>query len=100
MNQVKKAVQIAEVKHPLTDGWRHVWIFDHSSCHGAMAEESLDLSKMNINPGGKQQVMQDGFWNGKPHKMNYALGVPKGLHTVFEEGGVKTKGGILGMLTK
>ena len=92
MEQVEKAVEIAEIKYPLTDGWRHVWIFDHSSCHGAMAEDSLDVNKMNVNPGGKQRVMRDGFWNGKPQKMNYALGVPKGLRAVLEERGVNTKG--------
>ena len=41
MKQMKMAVKIAEVKYPKSDGWRHVWIFDHSSCHGAMAEDSL-----------------------------------------------------------
>ena len=41
MEQLEKAVQIAEVKYPPADGWKHVWIFDHSSCHGAMAEPRL-----------------------------------------------------------
>ena len=92
MGQIEKAVEIAEVKYPLSEGWKQVWIFDHSSCHGAMADDSLDVSKMNVNPGGKQRVMRDGFWNGKPQKMNYALGIPKGLRTVLEERGVSTKG--------
>ena len=35
--QMKKAIKIAEFKYPKSDGWRHVWIFDHSSCHAAMA---------------------------------------------------------------
>ena len=90
--QLEKAVEIAEVKYPIADGFRHVWIFDHSSCHGAMAEDSLDVSKMNVNPGGKQRVMHDGWWNGKPQKMNYSLGIPKGLRAVLEERGVNTKG--------
>ena len=92
MEQLKKAVQIAEVKYPIADGWKHVWIFDHSSCHGAMADDSLDVNKMNVNPGGKQRVMRDGFWNGKLQKMNYTIGVPKGLRVVLEERGVNTKG--------
>ena len=65
MEQVAKAVEIAEVKYLFTDGWRRVWIFDHSSSHGAMAEDSLDASKTNVNSEGKQRVMQDGVWNGK-----------------------------------
>ena len=91
MEQVEKCVEIAEVKYPLSEGWRHVWIFDHSSCHGAMAEDSLDVNKMNVNPGGKQRVMRDGFWNGKVQKMNFSLGVPKGLCAVLEERGISTR---------
>ena len=67
MTQIEMAVKIAEVKYPKEDGWRHVWIFDHSSCHSAMAEDSHDDNKMNVGPGGKQRVMQDGFWNGNSH---------------------------------
>ena len=61
MKQMEMAVRIAEVKYPKSDDWRHVWIFDHSSCHGAMADNPLDVSKMNVGPGGKQRVMHDGF---------------------------------------
>ena len=43
---------------------------------------------MNVNPGGKQRVMRDGFWNGKPQKMNFALGVPKGMGIVLAEKGI------------
>ena len=56
-----------------------------------MAEDSLNVSKMNVKPGGKQRVMRDGWWNGKPQKMNYSLGVPKGLRVVFEERGFNTR---------
>ena len=87
---MKKAIKIAEFKYPKNDGWRHVWIFDHSSCHAAMAEDSLDVTKMNVNPGGKQRVMRDGYWNGKVFKMNFAIGIPKGMKTVLQERGVDT----------
>ena len=33
MSQIRQAVKIVEVKYPKSDGWRVVWIFDHSSCH-------------------------------------------------------------------
>ena len=36
--------------------------------------------------------MQDGFWQGKPQKMSYALRVPEGLCVVLEERGMNTKG--------
>ena len=35
-------------------------------CHSAMAEDCLDVTKMNVGPGGKQRIMQDGFWDGCP----------------------------------
>ena len=41
MEQVSRAVEIAEVKYPKEEGWKHVWIFDHSSCHAAMSEDCL-----------------------------------------------------------
>ena len=56
MEQMKRVVAIAEVKCPKEEGWKHVWIFDHSSCHAAMAEDSLDVNKMNVNHGRKQHV--------------------------------------------
>ena len=90
MDQIKQAVKIAEAKYPREAGWRVVWLFDHSSCHAAMPDDALDASKMNVNPGGKQRVMRDGWWNGKPQKMNYALGVPKGMRVVLEERGIDT----------
>ena len=85
MQQMKKAIKIAEFKYPKSEGWKHVWIFDHSSCHATMADDSLDVNKMNVNPGGKQRVMRDGFWDGNVQKMNYAIGIPKGLQVVLEE---------------
>ena len=69
---------------------RLVWIFDHSNYHAVMPDDALDANKINVNPGGKQQVMRDGWWVGKPQKMNYNLGVPKGLRVVLEERGVNT----------
>ena len=92
MQQIEKAYKIAEIKYPKANGWRHVWIFDHSSCHAAMPHDALDVNAMNVKPGGKQRVMRDGFWNGKVQKMNFSLGVPKGLRVVLEERGINTKG--------
>ena len=54
MGQNKEAVKIVEVKYPKDEGWKVVWVFDHSSCHAAMPDNTLDVSKMNVNPGGKQ----------------------------------------------
>lgn len=63
-----------EVKYSKDEGWKVIWVFDHSSCYAAMSNDAPDVSKMNVNPGGKQRVMQDGLWDGKVKKMNYWLG--------------------------
>lgn len=90
MEQIKEAVKIADVKYPRAKGYRVVWIFDHSSCHAAMPSDALDVNRMNVNPGGKQRIMRDGWWGGKPQKMTFALGIAKGLRAVLEERGVST----------
>ena len=59
MQQMEKAVLIAEVKYPKADNWKHVWVFDSSSCHTVKADDALEVAKMNVNPGGKQKVMRD-----------------------------------------
>ena len=86
MAQIEKAIRIAEVKYPKEEGWRHVWIFDHSSCHGAMAKDSLDVKKIKVNPGGKQPLMHDGWCGEKLFSMT-TNGNPKGLRLVLEERG-------------
>ena len=78
------------MKNPREEGWRVVLIFDHSSCHAAMHEDALHASKMNVNPGGKQRVMRDGVWDGKPQKFNYALGVQKRMSRIGRGGGQHT----------
>ena len=52
---------------------------DHSSCNAAMPDDALDVSKMNVNAGGKQRKMQDGWRGGKPQSMNFSSTVPKVL---------------------
>ena len=57
MAQIEDAVKIAEVKYPHEKGYRLVFIFNHSSCHGAYADDALNAYKMNVKPGGKQPAM-------------------------------------------
>lgn len=42
-----------------------------------MAKDALDAKKMNINPSGKQPVMHDTVWAGRPQKLTSASGIPK-----------------------
>ena len=94
--QMHRAIEMSEIKYPKEDGWRHVWVFDHSSCHAAMADDALDVNKMNVKPGGKQRIMRDTTWNGKIWKMYYTdragTKVAKGMKMVLEERGVSTTG--------
>ena len=57
-----------------------------------MADDTLDVSKTNVSPGGKQRVMHDGFWDGKVQSINYAIGIPKGMRVILEDRGINTKG--------
>ena len=92
MAQIEVAATIAEVKYPREEGYRLVFIFDHSSCHGAYADDALNANKMNMKPGGKQPAMPNTVWRGKECSMVFNLGVPKGLLQVLKERGVDTRG--------
>ena len=84
-----------EIKYPKADGWRHVWVFDHSSCHAAMADDALDVNKMNVFPGGKQRIMRDTEYKGRVQQMYTVQGgqkVAKGMKMVLEERGISTAG--------
>ena len=63
------ALRIAKVKYPKSEGWRHVWIIDHTSCHAAMADDALDVNHMNVKPDGKQRIMRDTEYDGRVQKM-------------------------------
>ena len=88
--QMHRAIEIAEIKYPKEEGWCHVWVFDHSSCHAAMADDALEVSKM------KQRIMHDMMWNGRIWKMYYTdhegRKVAKGLKMVLEERSISTAG--------
>ena len=91
MKQIVQAEKIAAAKYLKQEVWRLVSLFGHSSCHTAMPDDALDVNKMNVNPRGKQRVVQDGCWDGKVQKMNYTLNIPKGMRVIPEERGVDTR---------
>lgn len=57
MAQMAKAVLIAEVKYPKSEGW-----------HNAMATDALNVTNMNVKPGGAQRILRDTVYNGKQQK--------------------------------
>lgn len=87
LEQLKYCVEIAECKYPCEQGYKVVWIFDHSSCHGAYADDALLASRMNAKPGGKQALLHDTVWEGKVQRMVFSIGVAKGLIQVLKERG-------------
>ena len=50
LKQVSKAIDIFEHKHPHAQG---VFIFDNAPCHRKCSEDSLNVNRMNVGPGGK-----------------------------------------------
>ena len=61
-----------------------------------MADDALDVNKMNVRPGGKQRIMHDTGWDGRIWHLyttaHDGTKVAKGLKMVLEERGVSTAG--------
>ncbi len=87
--QVAKTIKIFKETHPSSRG---LFLFDNAPSHKKVADDSLNVDKMNVHPGGKQPVMRDSVWDGKSQRMVYPDGVPKGTTAILEERGVNTKG--------
>ena len=90
LKQMERAVKIASIKYD-SARFNCVWIFDQSSGHCAYKETSLNVSRMNVKPGGQQPKMHDTYYNGKYQKMVLPDGRPKGTKLVLEERGVDTR---------
>lgn len=75
--------------HPNCQG---LFIFDQSSNHGALPEDALRASTMNMGPAGKQPKMRDGYFmrgvDRVVQSMQFADGTPKGLKQVLSERGL------------
>ena len=79
IEQIKYCVDIAECKYPKSEGYKVVWVFDHSSGLGAYSKDALNASQMNVKPGGKQPVICNTVWQGKEQRMVFNICIPKGL---------------------
>ena len=90
MKNVEDAARIAEFKYP-NDKHTVTWLFDHSSCHRAFADDALNAKQMNVRPGGRQPRMRDTTWAGQPQCLVDENGVPKGMKRVLEERGINTE---------
>ncbi|KNZ74147.1 hypothetical protein J132_07794 [Termitomyces sp. J132] len=97
---VEKIIPAFERAH--RPGYQALFMVDNSQGHSAYAEDALVANHMNVNPGGKQAHLQDGWYefNGQritqkmvfPHDHPEYPDMPKGLHQVLTERGIDTQG--------
>ena len=87
LKQVEKTVDIFDRVHPNGSG---IFLFDNAPSHKKVAEDSLNVDKMNVGSGGRQPVMRDTIWNGTVQSMVLPDGRPKGMKIVLEERGIDT----------
>ncbi|KAF9441498.1 hypothetical protein P691DRAFT_799457 [Macrolepiota fuliginosa MF-IS2] len=83
----EKIIPAFECAYP--PNYQMLLMVDNSQGHSAYAEDALLVSRMNMNPGGKQAVMQDGWFvcNGErvtqtmvfPPSHPQFPGLPKGM---------------------
>ena len=85
--QVAKTVDIFERVHPHATG---IFLFDNAPSHRKMADDALNVDKMNVGPGGKQPKVRDTVWGGAVQRLVDNDGVPKGMRIVLQERGVDT----------
>ena len=89
LDQEDHTISIFEKTHPDAQG---LFLFDNAPSHKKLADGSLNVERMNVNPGGMQLAMRSTTWNGHVQTMVYPDGTPKGMKTVLEERRVYTKG--------
>lgn len=57
-----------------------------------MADDALDVTKINVNPGGAWRKMRDSVWQGQVWKMTLNLRIPKGMRKILLKWGVNITG--------
>ena len=79
-------------------GYQALFLIDNSQGHAAYAEDALLVSRMNINPGGKQARMRNGWFISNGIRIEQEMmfstnhpehpGEPKGIKTILMERGL------------
>jgi hypothetical protein len=82
-------------------GYQALIMVDNSQGHLAYAENALLASRMNVNPGGKQAHLRNGWFMREGQQMSQPMvfppnhetfpDQPKGMRQVFSERGIETK---------
>ena len=60
-----------------------VFIFDQSSYNKAFSDV-VNVSRMNVCPGGKQLCLRDAVWAGRIQRMVDNNGIPREMKAVLE----------------
>ena len=93
---VEHAIRIAlPIFHYAFPNCQALFAFDNASNHCSFSEDALVAKRMNLNPGGQQPIMRDGFdyKHGLPQAMVFSnthhipelRGKPKGLEAILRE---------------
>jgi hypothetical protein len=83
-------------------GYQALFLIDNSQGHSAYAEDALLTSRMNVNPGGKQAHMRDGWYDHDGRTVSQSMvypsdhpqfpNQPKGIKAVLIERGLYKSG--------
>lgn len=98
---IERAIPIFEITHP---GCQALFLFDQSTVHSKWAADALRVNNMNLQPGGSQAAMRDGWFekDGVNHTQPMSFpanhsnpkhaGKPKGMKQVLLERGLWISG--------
>ncbi len=88
LHQVERTIDIFERVHPEAQG---IFLFDNAPSHKKLADDALNVDKMNVHPGGMQPAMRSTTWEGQTQTMVYPDGTQKGMKAILEERGIDTR---------
>jgi hypothetical protein len=71
---IEKAIPIFEALHPNSIA---LFQFDNSSNHGAFPTDALKKENMNLNPGGAQSKLRNGYYYRGRLKIVQAFNFPE-----------------------
>ena len=57
-----------------------------------MADDVLDINKMNVDSGGKHCAMHYTVWKGRVQTILFGIGVQKGMYQFIQERVIDTTG--------
>eukprot|EP01084_Bolivina_argentea_P310556 537424_1 len=102
MKQIKTAIDIFEKKFKIITEEDRKYIkalfqFDNAGCHTKTADDALNVNHMNVNPGGKQHKLRNGWYIDSHgveqiHKMVDDDGIAKGMKQILIERGINVIG--------